>query len=248
MVDTPYGLRQQSCRLRPGLQPGRNAQALLAHSKRVQFIRLPGIEEWNFEMNLANEMVSGFVLAGGKSSRFPPNKALASFRGSPLLVNALRILSSITPSLFILGPPASFASSGVPIIPDLGESCGPITGLYTAIKRSASSVNLILACDMPLLTPDFFRELLKRVPPAEAAVFRHADGKVEPLAGVYGKACLPKIESFLLAGGRKVAELLLALQVSYVEEKDFSECVIRPDMLANLNSPEDLVRLESIVG
>jgi molybdopterin-guanine dinucleotide biosynthesis protein A len=105
-------------------------------------------------------------------------------------------------------------------------------------------VNLILACDMPLITPVFFRELLKRVPPAEAAVFRHASGKVEPLAGIYGKKCFPIVEEFFHAGGRKLSELLAELRVAYVQEQDFPGDGFRPGDLANINCPGDLARLE----
>ncbi len=78
------------------------------------------------------EGVTGWVLAGGKSSRMGCDKALLDFAGRPLLRRALELASSVTADVRIVGDPAKYAAFGA-VIADIYSERGPIGGIHAAI-------------------------------------------------------------------------------------------------------------------
>jgi molybdenum cofactor guanylyltransferase len=45
---------------------------------------------------------------------------------------------------------------GYTVIPDRVPGCGPLGGVYTALSASHAEWNLMVACDMPLITTELF--------------------------------------------------------------------------------------------
>jgi len=45
---------------------------------------------------------------------------------------------------------------------DLVPKCGPLGGIYTALKTTKSDAILFLACDMPLVTPELIQFMLRK--------------------------------------------------------------------------------------
>ena len=70
--------------------------------------------------------VSGFVLAGGKSSRMGRDKALLEISGVSLILRACRLLESVTGEPTIVPSPARFGSLGFAFIDDDWPGCGPL--------------------------------------------------------------------------------------------------------------------------
>jgi len=57
---------------------------------------------------------------------------------------------------------------------DLVTRCGPLGGIYTGLKTSMHTAELFLSCDMPFVTAD----LLKRMMRAECPIFVEHDREV----------------------------------------------------------------------
>src|SRR6516165_5300967 len=56
--------------------------------------------------------VSGFILAGGKSSRMGSNRSLLVLAGQTLLARALELVRAVTPEVRIVGEPTTLSSFG----------------------------------------------------------------------------------------------------------------------------------------
>ena len=78
------------------------------------------------------------------------DKAFLSYRNEPLIRCPIRICQSFTTDVRIIGDPARYACFGLPVIPDSGESLGPLSGIHTALLHSPARFSSIIACDMPL--------------------------------------------------------------------------------------------------
>jgi molybdopterin-guanine dinucleotide biosynthesis protein A len=189
---------------------------------------------------------SAFVLAGGKSSRMQQDKALLRYRDHYLIEYAIAVLQHLTSDIRIIGDPHNYEFLKRPVIPDRVTSHGPLGGIYTGLNISPCRYNLFLACDMPLMKPEFFRLLLERIGDADAAAVRLKDGKVEPLAAVYSKSGLPAIEENMALQCFKITDFLNRARVIYLGEEGLSEIGLSARIFTNINTPEDLLSLESI--
>jgi molybdenum cofactor guanylyltransferase len=191
-------------------------------------------------------LFSAFVLAGGMSSRMQQNKALLRFRDHYLIEYAIDVLEQLTADIRIIGDPLKYEFLRKPVIPDEVASHGPLCGIYTGLNISTNKYNLFLACDMPLMKPEFFRLLLERIGDADAAVMRLIEGKVEPLAAVYSKSGIPTIEGNMGLQYYKITDFLDRTRVVYLGEEELFEIGLSARIFTNINTPEDLLSLESI--
>src|ERR1700756_2015558 len=111
-----------------------------------------GENVYHRRMNGFTSAFTAFVLAGGRSRRMGTDKAFVLLDGRPLLARTLGLALSLTSDVCIVGDPAKFASFA-PVVEDMFPGCGPLAGIHAALRSSQTELNLILAVDMPFLTP-----------------------------------------------------------------------------------------------
>ncbi len=147
---------------------------------------------------------SGAVLAGGRSSRFGRDKAGYIYRGKPLALWALESLAAADERFLVANRPYDF---GVPVYPDFypGSSLG---GLHAALSHARHDWLALAACDMPFLTPAYWRKLLSERGEVQAVVVLGPQGRPEPLAALYHKSLLPLAEKQLEAAELKIQRLV----------------------------------------
>jgi molybdenum cofactor guanylyltransferase len=104
------------------------------------------------------DSVTGFVLAGGKSSRMGQDKAFIQLGGRTLLAHALELAKAATGSAWIVGSMEKFAAFGQ-VAEDIYPGQGPLAGIHRALTSTHTELNLILAVDMPFLQLDFLNYL-----------------------------------------------------------------------------------------
>ncbi|MEZ4607099.1 MAG: molybdenum cofactor guanylyltransferase [Deinococcales bacterium] len=147
---------------------------------------------------MAKLAISAAILAGGKSSRFGSDKALYPFRGKPLIAWVLESLAEVD-DCFIVGPTAYH----LPLAnyPDLEKYnyLGPLGGLYRALKEAKHDWLALVACDMPLLSKEYWALLDTACEEGVQVVMGGSGGGLEPLASLYHRSLLPLIESQLKA-------------------------------------------------
>jgi molybdopterin-guanine dinucleotide biosynthesis protein A len=95
------------------------------------------------------------ILAGGFSKRMGRDK-------SRLRIGPTTMLGTIRKAARATGLPVRV------IRRDIVIKCGPLGGVYTALKTTRAEIVLFLACDMPLVSAEFIEFLLRQL----AAPFR----------------------------------------------------------------------------
>ena len=194
-------------------------------------------------MNIFDNDITGFVLAGGKSSRMGYDKGLINIGESTLIQSAVHLMKGFTKNVFILAPTEKYKNIDVPCIPDKIDSRGPLSALYTGLISSRTQINIFLACDMPKMRLEFIRYLAKQSNQHDAVLMKFDDGKIEPLCGIYKKSCLTIIKSNFEHNQYKLSELLDKLNVAYISEKDLNYIGLDCSIFTNINTPEDLKSL-----
>ncbi len=177
-------------------------------------------------------MLTGIVIAGGKSSRMGQNKALMNFKGKRLIDNAISVINPLVDTVIIssndLLPDISYLQ-----IQDKYTGIGPISGLYSCLLASNSECNLIIPCDVPLVSAQFYEDLIDSIKGYDAVIPRLPDGKLEPLVAIYSKNILEIIHQQILEKNYKLINLFSLIKVKYIDVKDTS-------MFKNVNRPEDI--------
>ncbi len=105
------------------------------------------------------------ILAGGLSSRMGRDKARMKLQGRTL-VGWVRLAAKETKWPVRI------------ICKDLVARCGPLGGIYTALKTTRAEAVLFLACDMPFVSPEFLQKLARRLTKSRNVVFTRHDEAV----------------------------------------------------------------------
>jgi len=181
---------------------------------------------------------AGFVLVGGRSSRMGRDKALLPLDGSTLIQHIASRVQQAAGSATLIGSPERYEGLGYPVIPDRiqgpeGAGRGPLGGVYTALCATHANWNLIVACDMPAVTADFFEDLLSaaEASSADCLVPETAAG-LEPLCAVYHRRCRDAAGQALTDNLLKMHDFLNSLHAQRWP-------VLDPSRLLNANTPEE---------
>jgi molybdopterin-guanine dinucleotide biosynthesis protein A len=198
--------------------------------------------------NSAFPDVTVFILAGGKSTRMGADKAFVTLDGRTLLARVLELARSVTPEVRIVGDPAKFAPFA-PVVEDVFRGCGPLGGIHAALQASQTDLNLILAVDVPFVSPALLQYLLKRARNSAAAVtVARANGGWQPLCAVYRPQFAGAAEPSLRQGRYKIDKLFEATSTQTITEEELEAAGFSPKTFRNLNTPEDLAEASEITN
>jgi molybdopterin-guanine dinucleotide biosynthesis protein A len=191
---------------------------------------------------MVRENLTGFVLAGGKSTRMGSDKAALTLHGRTLLETALAVLREVAPEVFILGAPQLYGAYET-AIPDIFPGCGPLSGIHAALSHTQTRFNLIVAVDTPFVSREFLVYLAGRAIDSSAIVtIPEVAGYLEPVCAVYARDFLAIAEQALQRGDNKIAPLLPKDGTLVIGEAELKRFAFTAEMFENLNTPEDLER------
>jgi molybdenum cofactor guanylyltransferase len=180
---------------------------------------------------MEGRLFEGFVLTGGQSSRMGRDKALLPFDGATLLEQIAARVRAAAGSVTLIGSPERYAGLGLPVAADLIEGCGPIGGVYTALKISQAPWNLIVACDMPAVTTGFLAGLLEAARDTDAECLAPETGAGRhPLCAVYHRRALMALQCAIDHKSFKMHDLLSSIRTVSWPAADAS-------LLENVNTP-----------
>lgn len=184
--------------------------------------------------------LSAFILAGGQSSRMGADKAFVEIEGQPLIARMLGLARTIDLEPRIVGSTDKFRGyAGV--IEDRFAGCGPLGGIHAALRASPNELNLMLAVDMPFVSPEFLLYLADQATANRALVtVPRAEGHWQPLCGIYRVAFADVAEQALRDGKYKIDPLFRRVQVCAIEEDELRDRGFTPAIFRNLNTPEDV--------
>lgn len=197
-------------------------------------------------VHTATTRATGVILAGGRSRRMGTDKALLRLGNDTLLEHGIHTLETAVRDVVIAGGEADrYAIAGIPCLADAIADCGPLGGVLAALESSEAPAVLVLACDLPFITPSLMRMLLV-TDPAAPIVIPRSGSVVQPLCGRYGTSLRIALRSFLLQGGRQVMEFVSTCQHAYLDIES-GHPLYQPSLLTNINFRDDLERAASII-
>ena len=179
----------------------------------------------------------GLVLAGGASRRMHTDKAALEYQGRPQLERAYELLTRYCEQTFVSVRREQGSDplrAQFPQIVDTQDDLGPIAGIAAAQARYPDAAWLVLACDLPFVTPAALERLIgSRSTGAPATAFRSThDGLPEPLCAVYEPAARTAVVESIASGRSCPRKLLIRLAVPLLDP-------VWREALDNVNTPEE---------
>jgi len=169
--------------------------------------------------------ITSFVLAGGQSRRMGRDKAMLDWRGQRLLDHMTQLLSTVADPVQIIGRGA---------LPDRIPNCGPLGEILTALEVSQTPKTLIVAIDLPLLTPAFLQMFRSQWLHSTRCLLACRIGADYPLCLGVDRALAPEV-----AGRLALREWIADSDTQLLNEKALAAEGFSERLFANANTPEE---------
>jgi molybdopterin-guanine dinucleotide biosynthesis protein A len=186
------------------------------------------------------------IIAGGAATRLGglPKSTLV-VEGRSIAERLLESLRAVFPRVLVVAnDEAPWAGLGVEVVPDVHRGAGPLGGVHAALVATAAHAGVVcVAGDMPFVAPALLALLRDQAPEADVVVPRVA-GRAEPLLARWGRTCLPVVDAQLAAGERAVHAIFELVKTTWLDESALRAVDPALRSFTNLNTPEDLRRLE----
>lgn len=149
------------------------------------------------------------ILAGGRSTRFGSDKLRHPVEGVAMLDRVVAAARSALLEPLVVGRIATGHEDWIGI-PDALPDQGPLGGLITGLERVRAPA-VVLAGDLPFLTPDDLRWLIDEDDPSCEAIVPTTDQGPEPLFAIWRPSTAPAARAALAQGQRALHRLLAGL-------------------------------------
>lgn len=167
------------------------------------------------------------ILAGGMSSRMGREKSTLRFEGRSLLGHVKAVANELGCEIRIIRR-------------DAVSRCGPLGGIFTALKTSRADAELFLACDMPFVSVALLKRVVHSLGSHRKAAFAAGD-KTPGFPFALRVTALPIVEKHILKGEYSIRALAKALNATTV-----SVSRGRRMELFNINTPRDWLHVQAV--
>ncbi len=186
--------------------------------------------------------MTGVILMGGKSRRFGQDKVMATIGDKPLIEHVIEAIAPLMEDIILIGP-ARPGMRGVRRVDDLIPDCGPMGGIYTALKTVQTTFCFVFAADMPTINAGLvgYMRGLARTQDVIVPVW---SGGFEPLHAIYNRTVLAVIEPLVLEKKLRIDRFFDQVAVEKVPESVLRRYGEPRELFANINTPQDLGRVK----
>jgi molybdopterin-guanine dinucleotide biosynthesis protein A len=183
--------------------------------------------------------LTGVILSGGKSSRMKQDKGLMEIEGKLMIHYCYNSMSEICNEIIVSANSDKYLNLGYNIVTDIIPDCGPIGGLYTALKNCNTEYMLIQPVDMPFLPNRIYKTLLSKIG-ENMMVVPEYKGNIEPLVMIIKRDAIVSVKKEIDNRNYKMRDLVD--KYGEVVNIDNLNIVTGTDF-RNLNRPEDINNL-----
>lgn len=153
--------------------------------------------------------ITGIILAGGKSNRMGTDKGFLLFNEKPFIQYSIDALQALVSNIIIVSNDISYDALGYQRINDSQKDFGPVAGIYSGLKTSKTTYNIILSCDIPLIKPAILQILIDAVDDHSDVIQIVSDDKKMPLIALYKKQCVSHFHKAIQENQHKLQNVLV---------------------------------------
>jgi len=179
---------------------------------------------------------------GGKSRRFGQDKVMAPIGDKPLIEHVIEVITPLMEDIILVGP-ARPGMRGLKRVDDLIPGCGPMGGIYTALKTAESAFSFVFAADMPTIHAGLVA-YMQSLAKAQDVIVPVWSGGFEPLHAIYNRTVLTVIEPLVMERKLRIDRFFDQAAVERVPEHVLRRYGEPQDLFANINTPQDVGRIK----
>lgn len=195
-------------------------------------------------MNSIIKDCTGVILAGGENIRMPVLKAFIEVNGEKVIERNLKIMRQLFKETFIVtNQPELYFYLETPLLGDVYNVRGPMTGVFTSLLNSSSKWVFISACDMPFIDKELIKYMASKrdnydaVLPTTPIKGGHF---AEPLFAFYSKRLMASMERVLFTDKKGMKDFLMDKRVKYIHTEEIKKSDVKTMFFINLNTPADI--------
>ena len=197
-------------------------------------------------------MVTGVILAGGKSRRMGQNKAFLCLGSDTLIGHVILCLKSITDKLLLItNNPDEYAHLEIEMHNDFIQNAGTLGGIHAGLTHASNEAVICVGCDSPFLKPNLLKYLVSALENYDAVMplstkIDNTHKTLQTLCAVYSKRCIPIIEDMLNQSELRVHALQERANVLCISPEKWES--YDPDGVSffNVNTPRDYIHAQTL--
>ncbi len=187
--------------------------------------------------------MDALILAGGENKRIPVVKGFLEIQNRKIIEKNLGLLKRLFKRVLIsANAPELYFYLGSPMVGDVLDSRGPMTGILSALVSTEASDIFVIACDMPYINAILIQYIVERWDNRFDAAIPLHEQKPQPLFGIYSKRIADKMEWSIKTGRRSVRDFLKEIAVYYISEEEVKSIDRKGRSFVNINTAEDYKR------
>ncbi|WNH10801.1 molybdenum cofactor guanylyltransferase [Thalassobellus suaedae] len=190
---------------------------------------------------LDKKNITGIILAGGKSTRMGTDKGFLLLNEKPFTQYSIDAIKPLVSEILIVSDNPDYDVFGFKRISDITKNAGPVAGIYSGLEASSTEYNLILSCDIPLITSDILKKLIKAIDDTSEVIQIESNGKSMPLIALYKKQCKNIFGELL-----KTDERRLRIAVNTCKTKNIVLELEHDIFTMNVNTQNQLKAIEDV--
>ena len=174
------------------------------------------------------------------------DKGSLPFGGETMLDRIVRIVRTVAGRVIVVARRDQPAPSSVTLAYETVEDLGPLAGIAAGLAASNSDLNVVVACDMPLIRPGVLERLVSLIDDYDACV-AIANGQASPLCGVYRSRIAPDAQALLNSGERRLMRLLEVVRTKRVDAEVFRDIDPNLETFISVDTPEKYADARSLI-
>ena len=192
--------------------------------------------------------VTGVLLAGGASRRFPPNKLLHTYEGGPLFWRPLRALATACGEIVLVlatgaaEPQLPLLGTSVRVVRDPAADQGPLVALASVLAGVNTEWALLVGGDMPDIKPALLRAMAERARKSTADVVALTDKHESwPMPALFRVSAARPAAARLVEGGeRRLRAIVSELNTERLDEPWWSQHDPAGSWRRDIDRPTDI--------
>lgn len=174
-------------------------------------------------------------------------KGLVELGGKRLIDIAIKNLSKVCDTILISSNRDSFNDTGFLVIEDIIPGIGPMGGVYSALLKSQTDLNLVLSVDLPFVNEGLLKYLIECAKGYQAAVPWSGQEHYEPLCACYNLSILPLMEAFVKSGNYKLPDFFRLINLNPLPIEPLLP-FYHEDLFMNINTKADLIAAQKRIN